>query len=177
MTGVQTCALPISTLTAKNQTTVPKAIVDALGLKPAAKLVFELTEREYVDDDPEIGLALAGLRTLGIGLSIDDFGAGYSSLGYLRRLIADELKLDRALVKDVADDADAAAIVTAVVTLADQLGLRTVAEGVEDDATWDRLRELGVAVGQGYILSRPLPIDALMGWMWERRNAAIVSGR
>ncbi len=152
------------------------AMLEETGVVPSG-LVFELTEREYVDDDPEIGLALAGLHALGIGLSIDDFGAGYSSLGYLRRLVADELKLDRALVKDVADDADAAAIVTAVVTLADQLGLRTVAEGVEDDATWERLRELGVAVGQGYILSRPLPIEALMGWMWERRNAAIVGGR
>ena len=153
-----------------------EAMLEETGVVPSG-LVFELTEREYVDDDPEIGRALAGLHTLGIGLSIDDFGAGYSSLGYLRRLIADELKLDRALVKDVADDADAAAIVTAVVTLADQLALRTVAEGVEDEATWNRLRELGVEVGQGYLLSRPLPIDALMGWMWERRNAAIVSGR
>ncbi len=152
------------------------AMLEETGVAPSG-LVFELTEREYVDDEPEIGKALAGLRDLGIGLSIDDFGAGYSSLGYLRRLIADELKLDRALVKDVAIDDDAAAIVTAVVTLADQLGLRTVAEGVEDDATWQRLNELGVAVGQGYILSRPLPIDSLMGWMWERRNAAIVGGR
>lgn len=153
-----------------------QAMLAEAGVAPSG-LVLELTEREYVDDDPDIGTALAGLRTLGVGLAIDDFGAGYSSLGYLRRLIADELKLDRALVKDVALDADAAAIVTAVVTLADQLGLQTVAEGVEDEATWQRLNELGVAVGQGYILSRPLPIEALMGWLWERRNASIVGGR
>jgi diguanylate cyclase (GGDEF)-like protein len=135
-------------------------------------LVFELTEREYVDDDPDVARALSDLNALGVGLSIDDFGSGYSSLGYLRRLIADELKLDRALVKDVAIDEDAAAIVTAVVTLADQLGLTTVAEGVEDEKTWARLNELGVSVGQGYVLSRPLAIDALHGWLWERRNVA-----
>ena len=148
-----------------------EAQLDEAQVEPSG-LVFELTEREYVDDDPDVARALSELNALGVGLSIDDFGSGYSSLGYLRRLIADELKLDRALVKDVATDDDAAAIVTAVVTLAEQLGLSTVAEGVEDSRTWDRLNELGVSVGQGYVLSRPLAIDALHGWLWERRNIA-----
>lgn len=133
-------------------------------------LVLELTEREYIDEDPEISRALADLDALGVGLSIDDFGAGYSSLGYLRRIIADELKLDRILVMDVATNEDAAAIVAAVVAVAEQLGMSTVAEGVEDYATWARLHELGVSSGQGYVLSHPLPIEALQSWMWARRN-------
>ena len=145
---------------------------EAAGVAPDG-LGFELTEREFVDEDPEIARALEELDGLGVGLSIDDFGAGYSSLGYLRRITANELKLDRALVMDVATDNDAAAIVTAVVAVAEQLGMTTVAEGVEDEATWARLHQLGVSVGQGYVLSRPLPIQALQAWMWERRNRAV----
>lgn len=161
--------ISVQTLRRPDLMTWLEAHLKAAGVTPDG-LVFELTEREYIDEDPEISRALADLDALGVGLSIDDFGAGYSSLGYLRRIIADELKLDRILVMDVATNEDAAAIVAAVVAVAEQLGMTTVAEGVEDYATWARLHELGVSAGQGYVLSHPLEIDALQSWMWARRN-------
>ena len=108
---------------------------------------------------------LAELRRLGVRTSIDDYGTGYSSLAYLRHLPADELKLDRSLTADVDTDHRAAAIVEHTVALAHALGLRLVAEGVEDAATGAALAALGCDVAQGYAIARPMPVGDFLTWL------------
>jgi EAL domain-containing protein (putative c-di-GMP-specific phosphodiesterase class I) len=108
---------------------------------------------------------LGELRRLGVRTSIDDYGTGYSSLAYLRHLPADELKLDRSLTADVDIDHRAAAIVEHTVALAHALGLRLVAEGVEDAATATALAALGCDVAQGYAIARPMPAAEFLRWL------------
>jgi len=133
--------------------------------------VLELTENGVIAD-PERGAdVLTRLRELGAQLSLDDFGAGQTSLAHLRDLALREVKLDRSLVSGVARDRAAAAIVAAIVELSRTLGLRVVAEGAEDELTVHRLAALGCDLVQGYVLSRPLPADELPAW-WAARAAA-----
>ncbi|MGY1828841.1 putative bifunctional diguanylate cyclase/phosphodiesterase [Geodermatophilus sp. SYSU D01180] len=140
------------------------------GLPPAA-LTLELVE-DTLMADPERGRSVLGeLRRLGVRTSIDDYGTGYSSLAYLRRLPADELKLDRSLTADVDRDERAAAIVRHTVALAHDLGLSLVAEGVEDLATATRLAALGCDVAQGYAVARPMPVADLLRWLAAHRAA------
>jgi diguanylate cyclase (GGDEF)-like protein len=162
--------VPVSVnLSAANVTDLdlPGKVEDALarhGL-PAGALTLELVE-DTLMADPERGRAVLGdLRRLGVRTSIDDYGTGYSSLAYLRHLPADELKLDRSLTSDVGADHRAAAIVEHTVALAHALGLRLVAEGVEDDATGRVLARLGCDVAQGYAIARPMPVDEFLGWL------------
>jgi EAL domain-containing protein (putative c-di-GMP-specific phosphodiesterase class I) len=132
---------------------------------PARALTLELVE-DTLMADPERGRQVLGeLRRLGVRTSIDDYGTGYSSLAYLRHLPADELKLDRSLTADVHCDRRAAAIVRHTVALAHDLGLRLVAEGVEDAPTATALADLGCDVAQGYAVARPMPVDAFLGWL------------
>src|SRR5437763_9505569 len=105
------------------------------------------------------------LADIGIALSIDDFGTGYSSLSYLKRLEADELKIDKSFVMGMSRNANDAVIVRSTIELGHNLGLRMVAEGVEDAETWKLLRRLGCDIVQGYNLSRPPPPAALTGWL------------
>jgi EAL domain-containing protein (putative c-di-GMP-specific phosphodiesterase class I) len=134
---------------------------------PAAALTLELVE-DTLMADPERGrTVLAELRRLGVRTSIDDYGTGYSSLAYLRRLPADELKLDRSLTADVGSDPRAAAIVEHTVALAHDLGLSLVAEGVEDDATAAVLADLGCDVAQGYAIARPMPVSDFLQWLGQ----------
>jgi EAL domain-containing protein (putative c-di-GMP-specific phosphodiesterase class I) len=97
------------------------------------------------------------LAGMGITLSIDDFGTGYSSLSYLKRLPVQEVKIDRSFVMNMTSDENDATIVRSTIDLGRNLGLKVVAEGVEDDETWHRLQLLGCDTVQGYHLSRPLP--------------------
>ncbi len=132
---------------------------------PAAALTLELVE-DTLMADPERGRQVLGeLRRLGIRTSIDDYGTGYSSLAYLRHLPADELKLDRSLTADVDNDPRAAAIVKHTVALAHDLGLRLVAEGVEDAATGAVLAGLGCDTAQGYAIARPMPVADFLVWL------------
>ena len=108
-------------------------------------------------------LLLKEIHDLGVELSIDDFGTGYSSLAYLKLLPVSELKIDRTFVKHMYEDNDDAVIVQSVIDLAHNLGLKTVAEGIEDQATLEQLGGLGCNLGQGYHLGRPMPADALDG--------------
>ena len=134
---------------------------------PPAWLRLELTEGTLMAD-PDRALAVLGrLRGLGVGLAVDDFGAGYSSLAYLKRLPVDELKIDRSFVRALATDERDAAIVASTVELGHALGLRVVAEGIEDAASWERLVALGCDTAQGYHLSRPLTADAFARWFRE----------
>jgi PAS domain S-box-containing protein len=116
--------------------------------------------------DPQRAIEnLTQLRTLGVRMSIDDFGTGFSSLASLKALPLDELKIDQSFVQAMATDASARAIVRAIIDLADALKLRVVAEGVEDRATWDVLAGLGCEVAQGYFLSRPIAAAELEAWI------------
>lgn len=127
---------------------------------PAESLKFEVTESVLVDD-PEGALAIVQeLRRLGVGLKIDDFGTGYSSLSYLHRLPFETLKIDRSFISSMGTDHSAYEIVRAIVALAQNLGLHVVAEGVENRAQLEELKNLGCAYGQGYLFAPPLNEEA-----------------
>jgi diguanylate cyclase len=140
------------------------------GLAPD-QLVCEITESAAMEDTQTTLRVLEGLGALGVKLSIDDFGTGYSSLSKLRRMRAHELKIDREFVADVASDADARAVVDAIVRLGHALGLRIVAEGVETPAQRDALVALGCDELQGFYFARPLPPEALLDDREDRRAA------
>jgi EAL domain-containing protein (putative c-di-GMP-specific phosphodiesterase class I) len=101
----------------------------------------------------------------GIKLSIDDFGTGYSSLSHLKYLPVDELKIDKSFVMHMNDDPNDFTIVRSVIDLAHNLGINTVAEGIEDQRTLERLRELGCDIAQGYHLARPMAANDLDTWL------------
>ncbi|QJI29199.1 EAL domain-containing protein [Pseudomonas sp. ADAK18] len=129
---------------------------------PANSLTLEITETTAMSDADASMTVLQKLSDMGVDLSIDDFGTGYSSLMYLKRLPANELKIDRGFVRDLEHDSDDAAIVSAIVALGQALGLRIVAEGVETDVQQSFLTRLGCDSLQGYLLGHPLPAEAFM---------------
>ncbi|MBJ2216832.1 MULTISPECIES: putative bifunctional diguanylate cyclase/phosphodiesterase [Pseudomonas] len=129
---------------------------------PANSLTLEITETTAMSDADASMKVLQQLSDMGVDLSIDDFGTGYSSLMYLKRLPANELKIDRGFVRDLEHDSDDAAIVSAIVALGQALDLRIVAEGVETDAQQNFLTRLGCDSLQGYLLGHPLPADSFM---------------
>jgi diguanylate cyclase (GGDEF)-like protein len=155
-------------------TGLPDQICDLLathGLQTSA-LRLEITEESLMADRDRANDVLARLRADGVQIAVDDFGTGYSSLAYLRDLPIDELKLDRSFVQPIADDARAAALVASTIGLAHSLGLRMVAEGVEDEAAYEDLRQHGCDEAQGYFLSKPLPPEALDLWLDRRESAS-----
>ena len=127
---------------------------------PAAMLELELTESVAMEDSTFTITTIAGLKQLGVTLSIDDFGTGYSSLSYLKRFAVDKLKIDQSFVRGLNHDAQDEALVTTVISLARSLGLTTVGEGVETAAQRDFLCHNGCNELQGYLFSRPLPVEA-----------------
>ncbi len=131
---------------------------------PPHLLDLEITETIIMTDPTRARRVLTELAEMGVTLSIDDFGTGYSSLAYLRDLPVHQLKIDRTFVVDMVGDSDDAVIVRAVVDLARNLGLRTVAEGVEDLATWEQLSQLGCDSAQGYFLARPMSPHGFSSW-------------
>lgn len=128
-----------------------------------ADLELELTESAVMADPARALDVLRGLHQMGIRLSIDDFGTGYSSLAYLNRLPVDEVKIDKSFVLDLRADA-AATIARSIIDLGHNLGLVVVAEGVEDQAAYERLGAMGCDLAQGYYLSRPIPAADLAAW-------------
>ncbi len=164
---------------------LPRTVADALARweVPARLLDLEITETIIMTDPKRALEVLTELARMGVTLSIDDFGTGYSSLAYLRDLPVHQLKVDRTFVQDMADNSGNAVIVRAVVDLARNLGLATVAEGVEDEATWEQLTQLGCTSAQGYFLARPMPADLFWGWLkeygrtWEQPARAAAPGR
>jgi EAL domain-containing protein (putative c-di-GMP-specific phosphodiesterase class I) len=131
---------------------------------PASCLQLEVTETAIMADPDRARRILARLAECGIALSIDDFGAGYTSLAQLKDLPVHQLKIDRSFVAPMAADPGNALIVRSVVELGHNLGLTTVAEGVEDEATYDSLRAMGCDVAQGYYVCRPMPAGQLEAW-------------
>ncbi len=131
---------------------------------PASLLKLELTESFLVADSGRSDAVLNDLSHLGVGLSIDDFGTGFSSLSYLKRLPIDELKIDRSFVSHMLDRGDDFTIVRATIELGRNLGLRVVAEGVQDRETFDRLGDFGCDEAQGFYIAKPLDPEAF--WLW-----------
>ena len=136
--------------------------------------LLQLTEKNLSSDWLALRIeldsldVLTRLHELGVTVSIDDFGTGYSSLAYLQKLPVDSLKIDRSFVTEMAHSDDARAIVSAIIALAHTVGLKVTAEGIEDEATMQRLALLGCDVAQGYYVSRPLPAEAATRWMKSR---------
>jgi len=128
---------------------------------PAARLVLEITESALLADPGRARTVLLELYGMGVQLSLDDFGTGYSSLAHLKELPIHELKIDRSFVTQMIHDADDAVIVRATITLGRSLGMRVVAEGVEDQATWNELVRLGCDAAQGFHVGRPMSADDL----------------
>jgi diguanylate cyclase (GGDEF)-like protein len=138
----------------------------AHGLQPN-RFTCEITESVAMEDTQVTRSAFDRLGKLGVHVSIDDFGTGHSSLATLRRLPAQELKIDRAFVADMATDPDARAIVEAVLTMARALGLRAVAEGVETPAQRDLLVQMGCDELQGYLFAKPMSARAIVLWAMD----------
>lgn len=140
---------------------------------PGDRLTLEITENAIVADPERARTILEQLSELGVTISIDDFGVGYTSLAQLARLALDQIKIDRSFVLNMGTDANDAAIVRSIITLGHDLGLEVVAEGVETKAAWDGLAGLGCDTMQGYYVSHPLPADDL-GELLLRHAARLI---
>ncbi len=142
---------------------VVKAAIDRSAMDPHY-LELELTESTLMQPTPEVVERMNQLRAWGIRLALDDFGTGYSSLSHLKRLPIQRLKIDRSFVKDLPDDPDDVTIASATLSLARDLNMEAVAEGVENQAQMDFLSDRHCAVMQGYLFSRPLPAGEFAAW-------------
>jgi len=138
---------------------------------PADRLTLEVTEGSVMADPARAVALLHQLRDLGVRLSVDDFGTGYSSLSYLQRLPVQEVKIDRSFVAALSGQSENVAIVRAIVDLGRHLGLDVVAEGVEEDATWQLLASMNCDLVQGWHLARPMPTGELLGWLSTRERS------
>ena len=137
------------------------AILGRYELAPS-QLILEITETVIVSELEVVEQVLTGLRARGVQLSVDDFGTGFSSLSFLQRFAVNEIKVDRRFVAGIAADSGDAAIVRSTIHLASGLGVRVVAEGVENEEQLRCLREYGCDLGQGYLLGRPVPFEELV---------------
>lgn len=151
------------------QNQLANRIADALARWdiPAHWLEIELTESALMENPPAAIRTLQQLRNMGLTIAVDDFGTGYSSLSYLKRFPLDSLKIDRSFVLDIVSNPDDAAIANAIIAMAHQLGLKVVAEGVEDAEQLAQLRARRCDQVQGYFYSRPLPADTFAAWSNE----------
>jgi EAL domain-containing protein (putative c-di-GMP-specific phosphodiesterase class I) len=139
---------------------------------PASCLKLEITESSLMSEPERAARTLETLRRLGVRISVDDFGTGYSSLAYLKGLPVDEIKLDRTFIKDLTTTPADRAIVRATVALGNDLGMRVVAEGVEDVEALQLLRSLKCDLAQGYLIARPQPAAEMTGWLLRRGDGA-----
>lgn len=163
-----TMAVNLSTINLKDPE-LPNKIATVLKKhKLEAKwLELEITESAVMDDTMRTVQVLAELDILGARISIDDYGTGYSSLSYFKKLPLDDIKIDKSFVIGMSDNHEDATIVRSTIEMGHELGLRVVAEGVEDLATWDILSKLGCDAAQGYYMSRPLAAGDLLKWLCE----------
>ena len=146
---------------------LPEVIAELLRVHdvPPALLCLEITESGFMEDPVHAQKVLDRLHALGLKLSIDDYGTGYSSLSYIMKLPVQELKIDRSFILRMAGDADISTIVRSTIDLGHNLGLKVVAEGVEDVQGWNLLTRLGCDDAQGYYMSPPLEAEALKTWI------------
>ena len=146
--------------------TILQALADS-GLPPQ-RLELEITESIFIANVEKTLSALHGLRDLGVRIALDDFGTGYSSLSYLRSFPFDKVKIDRSFVEDLSKGGNAHAVIRAITTLADALGMDTLAEGVEEQDQLDVLRQEGCRFIQGFLFSRPVPAGEVVALLEER---------
>lgn len=141
------------------------------------RLSIEITESSLMDVETASRM-LQKLHEAGFRVSVDDFGTGFSSLSYLKRFAIHELKIDRSFVDGIASDPDDRSITTAIIAMARELGLKTVAEGVETEAQHETLKNLGCDIGQGYLYSKSLSPSLLQDWLFRRNGKKVArSGR
>lgn len=132
---------------------------------PISRIELEITETAVMSEPVRAVECIRKLSALGFQVAIDDFGTGYSSMAYLKELLVAKIKIDKSFVKDMATNHNDAVIVRSTVELGHNLGLKVVAEGVEDQAAWDKLKGLGCDSAQGYYMSRPLPSVDFLDWL------------
>jgi len=154
---------------------LPDKIIELLAMWsiPPTRLEVEITESVLATDPERVKEILTRLSAIGVRIALDDFGIGYSSLASLKRLPVGAMKIDKSFVLDMAVNADDATIVRSIVDLGHNLGLKVVAEGVENQATWDLLAAFGCDYVQGYYLSYPLPAAALVRWLRGRMQTNV----
>ncbi len=139
------------------------------------QLMLEVTESVLMEDPAQAIQALSELRSLGIRIAVDDFGTGYSSLSHLQRFPVDVLKIDKSFIDPLAGkDEESRALVTAILGLADTLGLEVIAEGIEHQSQLHHLVELGCHRGQGFLMARPLDTEAAVHYIAESSRDAVV---
>ena len=158
-------------------------LVNRLRANPqvAKSLVFEITETALFRQDEDVGAMLANLRSTGARIALDDFGTGYSSLGHIHRFPVDLIKIDGTFVRGLADNDDDAlrrrAVIKATAALAQELGMRIIAEGIEDHESLNILKSFGIGYGQGYLFSPPVPVSAAMDWLEAFDRPAAAGGK
>ena len=153
-----------------------RAILAETGAPPD-QFIFEVTEGLLIDDIEQTLTRMRELVNLGIRFSIDDFGTGYSNLAYLKKMPLYELKIDKSFIKDTPNDIDGTAIVQSILGMANHLGLRVVAEGIESHAQAYYLTEHGRPYMQGFLYHRPMALAQFIAWLEQRRTAAAVDLR
>ena len=139
---------------------------------PAGRVTIEVTETAAMDSPERAIAALESWRSLGVGISIDDYGTGQSSLGYLQKLPATELKIDKSFVQSIVTDSRNAIMVRSTIALAHELGMKAVGEGIEDPACLKMLAEMGCDTAQGYHVARPMPADQLTLFLSDQSRKA-----
>ena len=144
-----------------------KRRLSSSGADPT-RLVLEVTEGLVIGDVSDVVSKMTELRSLGVHFSMDDFGTGYSSLAYLKRLPIQELKIDKSFITDATTNANDAALVETILSVARHMGLQVVAEGVETQAQADFLNSHGNVIHQGYLYGRPMPVDTWLQWSTDR---------
>ena len=150
----------------KNLAETIKNLLEEFKISPSL-LVLEITESAFMEDIQFTKSTLEELKNIGLSISIDDFGTGYSSLSYLKRFPVDNLKIDISFVREIAKDPDTSSIVSAIVTMADALNLKTIAEGIETEAQLGVLQDLKCSAGQGFYFRRPMPAASLETYWLE----------
>jgi EAL domain-containing protein (putative c-di-GMP-specific phosphodiesterase class I) len=156
----------------KNLDRIIADVISDIGIDPKF-LEFELTESILMQDTVQAAAMLRNLKSLGVSIAVDDFGTGYSSLAYLKRFPLDTLKIDREFVRDCVSDPDDAAIAQSIVSLAHNLGLHVVAEGVETQEQLQYLASVGCDEMQGFYFSKPVPQADCTQMLVEGRRMAV----
>jgi predicted signal transduction protein with EAL and GGDEF domain len=166
-------AVNVSPVQFKNQT-LALTVIGALAASglPARRLELEITETAIIHNEEATLVKLSQLREMGVQISLDDFGTGYSSLRYLQRIPFEKIKIDQSFIENVADNDVSHAIVQAVITVAKARNVITVAEGVETEQQRELLRMLGCSEMQGYLFSRPVPVQDLLQFFPTRAQRA-----
>ena len=148
-----------------------QSVIERTGVQPS-RLKLELTESSLVHDMEDIITKMAQLKALGVGFSLDDFGTGYSSLNYLKRLPLDQLKIDQSFVRDILTDSNDAAIARMIIGLGESLHFAVIAEGVETTGQQEFLIENGCRLFQGYLFSKPVPVEAFEAYVFAAKAAS-----